>query len=74
MRESACPACGDPIEESNAVEVDGMRLHRHCANHNQYNPHFRDYTECSVCGCSSNDMTFVEEYGLVCSDCISANQ
>ena len=73
-RESACSACGDPIEESNAVEVDGMRLHRHCANHNQYNPHFRDYTECSVCGCSSNDMTFVEEYGLVCSDCISANQ
>jgi hypothetical protein len=74
MRESACPACGDPIERNNAVEVDGICLHRHCANHNQDNPHFRDYTECSVCGCSSNDMTFVEEYGLVCSDCISANQ
>lgn len=74
-RESACASCGNPIiEGSNAVELDGMRLHPDCANHNQHNSHFRDYTECSVCGCSSNDMTFVEEYGLLCDGCISANQ
>ena len=74
-RESACASCGNPIlEGSNAVEVDGMRLHQDCANHNQHNSHFRDYTECSVCGCSSNDMSFVEGIGLVCSDCISLNQ
>lgn len=74
-RESACASCGHPIiEGSNAVEVDGMRLHQDCANHNQHNSHFRDYTECSVCGCSSNDMSFVEGIGLVCSDCISLNQ
>ena len=73
-RESACASCGNPIEGSNAVEVDGMRLHQDCANHNQYNSHFRDYTECSFCGCSSNDMSFVEEYGLLCDGCIRANQ
>ncbi len=74
-RESACPSCGNPIiEGSNVVEVDGMRLHPDCANHNQHNSHFRDYTECSVCGCSSNDMTFVEGVGLICDRCISANQ
>lgn len=74
-REGACASCGNPIiEGSNAVELDGMRLHPDCANHNQHNSHFRDYTECSVCGCSSNDMTFVEEYGLLCDGCISANQ
>jgi len=74
MRESACASCGNPIEGNNAVEVDGMRFHQDCANHNQHNSHFRDYTECSFCGCSSNDMTFVEEYGLICDRCISANQ
>jgi hypothetical protein len=73
-RESACASCGNPIEGSNVVEVDGMRLHRDCANHNQHNSHFRDHTECSACGCSSNDMSFVEGIGLVCSDCISLNQ
>jgi hypothetical protein len=74
-RESACASCGNPIiEGSNVVELDGMRLHQDCANHNQHNSHFRDYTECSFCGCSSNDMTFVEEYGLICDRCISANQ
>ena len=74
-RESACASCGNPIiEGSNAVELDGMRLHQDCANHNQHNSHFRDYTECSACGCSSNDMTFIEEYGLICDRCISANQ
>lgn len=73
-RESMCYSCGNPIEGSNAVELDGMRLHPDCANHNQHNSHFRDYTECSVCGCSSNDMSFVEEYGLLCDGCISANQ
>lgn len=74
-RESACPSCGNPIlEGSNVVEVDGMRLHPDCANHNQHNSHFRDYTECSLCGCSSNDMTFVEGVGLICDRCISANQ
>ena len=74
-RESACASCGNPIlEGSNVVEVDGMRLHRDCANHNQHNSHFRDYTECSACGCSSNDMSFVEGIGLVCDRCISANQ
>jgi len=74
-RESACPSCGNPIiEGSNVVEVDGMRFHSDCANHNQHNPYFLDYTECSVCGCSSNDMTFVEGVGLICDRCISANQ
>ena len=73
-RESACASCGNPIEGSNAVELDGMRLHQDCANHNQHNSHFRDYTECSFCGCSSNDMSFVEEYGLLCDGCIRANQ
>lgn len=74
-RESACASCGNPIiEGSNAVEVDGMRLHPDCANHNQNNSHFREHTECSACGCSSNDMSFVEGLGLVCSDCISLNQ
>lgn len=74
-RERACASCGNPIlEGSNVVEVDGMRLHRDCANHNQHNSHFREHTECSACGCSSNDMSFVEELGLVCDRCISANQ
>jgi hypothetical protein len=73
-RESGCPACGNPIEGNNAVEVDGMRFHQDCANHNQHNSHFRDYMECSICGCSSNDMSFVEEFGLVCDNCISLNQ
>lgn len=73
-RETACSSCGNPIEGNNAIEIDGMRLHVDCANHNQHNSHFRDYTECSICGCSSNDMSFVEEFGLICSDCISANQ
>lgn len=75
-RESACASCGNPIiEGSNAVEVDGMRLHLDCANHNQHNSHFRDYTECSICGCSSNDMSFVEGFGLLlCDGCISLNQ
>ena len=71
-RESACASCGNLIiEGSNAVEVDGMRLHSDCANHNQHNSHFRDYTECSVCGCSSNDMSFVEGLGLICETCMS---
>jgi len=74
-RESECASCGNPIlEGSNTVEIDGMRLHPDCANHNQHNSHFRDYTECSACGCSSNDMSFIEEYGLLCDRCISANQ
>jgi len=73
-RESACASCGNPIEGSNSVEVDGMRLHVDCANHNQHNSHFQNYTECSICGCSSNDMSFVEEFGLLCDRCISANQ
>jgi hypothetical protein len=74
-RESACASCGHPIiEGSNTVEVDGMRLHPDCANHNQHNSHFRDYTECSICGCSSNDMSFVEGIGLLCDNCISLNQ
>ena len=74
-RENACASCGNTIlEGSNVVEVDGMRLHRDCANHNQHNSHFHDYTECSICGCSSNDMSFVEGFGLLCHDCISANQ
>ena len=74
-RERACASCGNPIlEGSNVVEVDGMRLHPDCANHNQHNSHFRDYTECSACGCSSNDMSFVEGIGLVCDRCINANQ
>lgn len=73
--ESACASCGNQIlEGSNAVENDGMRLHQDCANHNQHNSHFRDYTECSVCGCSSNDMSFVEGLGLLCDQCIIANQ
>jgi hypothetical protein len=74
-RESECASCGNLIlEGSNAVEVHGMRLHQDCANHNQHNSHFRDYTECSFCGCSSNDMSFVEEYGLLCDRCMSENQ
>lgn len=74
-RESACASCGNPIlEGSNAVEIDGMRLHQDCANHNQHNPHFRDYTECSLCSCSSNDISFFEGIGLVCDRCIIANQ
>ena len=74
-RESECASCGNLIlEGSNAVEVDGMRLHQDCANHNRHNSHFRDYTECSACGCSSNDMSFVEGFGLICDGCISANQ
>jgi hypothetical protein len=74
-RESACASCGNPIiEGSNAVEVDGMRLHLDCANHNQHNSRFRNHTECSACGCSSNDMSFVEGFGLLCDSCISANQ
>ena len=71
-RESACASCGNPIlEGSNAVEVDGIRLHQDCANHNQHNSLFRDYTECSVCGCSSDDMSFVEGLGLICETCMS---
>jgi hypothetical protein len=73
-RESACASCGNPIEGSNALEVDGIRLHVDCANHNQHNSHFRDHTECSACGCSSNDMSFVEGIGLLCNGCISLNQ
>ena len=73
-RESACASCGNPIEGSNAVVIDGMRLHQDCANHNQHNPHFRNYTECSLCSCSSNDMSFFEGIGLVCDRCIIANQ
>ena len=73
-RESACASCGNPIEGSNVLEVDGIRLHRDCANHNQHNSHFRDHTECSACGCSSNDMSFVEGFGLLCDGCISLNQ
>ena len=75
MRESACASCGNPIlEGSNAIEIDGMRLHRDCANHNQHNPQFRNYTECSLCSCSSNDMSFFEGIGLICDGCISLNQ
>jgi hypothetical protein len=73
-RESACASCGNPIEGNNAVEVDGMRLHRDCANHNQHNSHFCNYTECSACGCSSNNMSLVEGLGLICDGCISLNQ
>lgn len=75
MRESACASCGHPIiEGSNAVVIDGMRLHQDCANHNQETPHFSNHTECSACGCSSNDMSFVEGFGLLCDGCISLNQ
>jgi len=74
-REYACASCGNSIlEGSNIVEVDGMRLHPDCANHNQHNSHFSNYTECSACGCSSNDMSFIEGIGLVCDRCISLNQ
>jgi len=73
-RESACPACGNPIEGNNAVEVDGMSLHVDCANHNQHNSHFRDHTEYFGCDCSSNDKTFVEGFGFLCDNCISLNQ
>jgi hypothetical protein len=73
-RESMCFSCGNPIEGSNAVEIDGMRFHQDCANHNQHNSHFRDYTECSFCGCSSNDKTFIEGFGFFCPQCISLNQ
>ena len=74
MRESACASCGNPIEGNNVVEVDGMRLHVDCANHNQHNPHFHDYIECSFCGCSSNDISFDEKFGLLCDNCIIANK
>jgi hypothetical protein len=74
MRESACASCGNPIEGNNAVEVDGMRFHQDCANHNQYNSHFRDHTEYFGCDCSSNDKTFVEGFGFLCDNCISLNQ
>ncbi len=74
MRENVCASCRNSIEESNVVEIDGMRLHRDCANHNQQTQHFRNYTECSVCGCSSDDMSFVEGIGLICGGCMSANQ
>jgi hypothetical protein len=71
-RESACPSCENPIlEERDAVERDGMRFHKSCLDYNQL---FRDHPECSTCGCSSNDMSFDEEIGLICSDCISLNQ
>ena len=73
-RKSACPACGKPIEERDIVERDGIRLHRDCANHNQHNSHFHDHTECSACGCSSNDMSFVEGFGFLCDRCMSENQ
>ena len=74
-RENACPACGNPIlEGSNADVIDGMRLHQDCANHNQHNPHFRNYTEYFGCDCSSNDKTFVEGFGFFCDRCIIANQ
>ena len=73
-RENACPACGNPIEGSNADVIDGIRLHQDCANHNQHNPHFRNYTEYFGCDCSSNDKTFVEGFGFFCDRCISANQ
>jgi hypothetical protein len=73
-RENACPACGNPIEGSNADVIDGIRLHQDCANHNQHNPHFRNYTEYFGCDCSSNDKTFVEGFGFFCDQCIIANQ
>lgn len=73
-RENACPGCGNPIEGSNAVVIDGMRLHQDCANHNQHNPHFRNYTEYFGCDCSSNDKTFVEGFGFFCDQCIIENQ
>ena len=73
-RESACASCGNPIEGSNTVEVDGIRLHRDCANHNQHNQLFRDHPECSACGCSSNDMSFINGFGFLCDRCMSANQ
>lgn len=68
-RNNTCASCGHPIG-GNAVEVDGMRLHPDCANHNQSNSYFQDYTDCSGCGCSSNDMAFVEGVGLICDDCV----
>jgi hypothetical protein len=74
MRESACPACGNPIEGSNAVEVDGMRLHVDCANYNQHNSDFNNHTEYFGCNCSSNDKTFVKGFGFFCHQCISDNQ
>jgi hypothetical protein len=73
-RESGCPACGNPIEGNNAVEVDGMRFHQDCANHNQHNSYFHEHTEYSGCDCSSNDKTFVEGVGFFCSQCIIENQ
>jgi hypothetical protein len=74
-RESACASCGNSIlEGSNMVEVDGIRLHQDCANHNQYNPHSHDYQECSACRHTSNNMSFVEGLGFVCDGCIIANQ
>lgn len=74
MRESACASCGNPIEGNNAVEVDGMRLHRDCANHNQQNSHFNNHTQYFGCDCLSNDKTFVEGFGFFCDRCISDNQ
>ena len=71
-RDNMCASCGHPIG-GNAVEVDGMRLHPDCANHNQSNSYFRDYTECSACGCSSNDMTMFEGVGLICDACVHAS-
>ena len=73
-RESACASCGNPIEGSNMVEVDGIRLHQDCANHNQYNPHSHDNQECSACRHTSNNMSFVKGLGFVCMDCIILNQ
>ena len=72
-RESECASCGNPIKGNNAVNVDGMLLHRDCASHNKSNSYFRDYTECSACGCSSNDMTMFEGIGLICDACIHAS-
>jgi hypothetical protein len=71
-RESACASCGNPIEGINTIEVDGMRLHRDCANHNQQTQLFQDYTVCSFCDCSSKDMSFVEGFGFLCHNCVIA--
>jgi hypothetical protein len=73
-RESACASCGNPIEGSNVVEVDGIRLHQDCANHNQHNSHFRKHTKCSACRLSSNNMSFVNGLGFICDECIILNQ
>jgi len=71
-RDNTCASCGHPIG-GNAVEVDGMSLHPDCASHNQSNSYFRNYTECSACCCSSNDMTMFEGIGLICDACIHAS-